>query len=152
MQPLPSRDCRRWIPLSPFVRRWPACVVVPLVLVSAAGCGGEGAKAVVSGKVTVNGKAPVPGCTVSFIGADKKEVSASVANNGAYTVTDVPVGDDQVVVKGPATNAAAATAGRMPGAPPTGSEHIPPKYQQQGNGLTYTVKSGRQTHDFDLTP
>ena len=57
-----------------------------------------------------------------------------------------------MVVKGPATNAAVATVGQMPGALSTGSEHIPPKYQQPGNGLKYTVKSGRQTHDFDLTP
>lgn len=150
MQPLPSRDGRRWFPSFSPARRWPVCAALPFVLLAVVGCGGAGAKPVVSGKVTVNGKAPVPGCTVSFIGADNKETSASVANDGAYTVSDAPLGDDRVVVKGPAIRP--ATVGRMPGAPAVGTEQIPPKYQQPGNGLTYTVKAGRQTHDLDLTP
>ncbi len=149
MQPVPSRDGRRWFPWFPPALRRPVCAALPFVLM-AAGCGGEGAKAVVSGKVTVNGKAPVPGCTVSFIGPDRKEISASVANNGDYTVNDAPLGDDQVLVKGPSIRA--ATAGQMPGAPAVGTEQIPAKYQLPGNDLTYTVKAGRQTHNIGLTP
>jgi hypothetical protein len=147
-----SMECCHSAPGGSALPRWVGGLFLPLVVL-AAGCGGgaDATKGTVSGKLTVNGKAPVPGCSVTYTGADNKEVSASVANDGSYTVSDVGVGDAKIVVKG-STTAVAPPSNPMPGAPPVGTEPIPAKYQQAGNGLTYTVKSGRQTHDIDLTP
>jgi hypothetical protein len=123
---------------------------VLLFLGFAAGCGGK-SQPVVSGKVTVNGQLPVPGASVTFLGADNKQATASVNDQGVYNLTDPPLGEVQVVVKGPNVTAPIPKA-QMPGAPSRGTERIPRKYEKPGNGLTYLVKPGNQQFDLSLTP
>jgi Carboxypeptidase regulatory-like domain len=142
------------------------------------GCGGGGVASTVSGKVLYKG-APVKGGNVTFVSTEGKiSKSTSINEDGTYQLTDVPVGTFKICVetesfrpqvartmsKGPGT-------GGMPpaySAPPGGSEQtgykppvpvdtsaryvqIPPQYAKtETTDLTYTVKSGQQTHDIEL--
>ena len=120
------------------------------------GCGSGKSKSIVTGKVTVNGKAPAGGSTLVFIGSDNKEVSAVIAEDGSYTMIDAPKGEVKVAVRGlsatigggqPAVKMGSDMPGmksKAQGAP------IPPKYAQPNNGLTFNVSGGKQTKDFDL--
>jgi len=116
------------------------CVVTGLTLM---GCGGKDAPrgSKITGKLTVNGAPPnttgMPATVIEFHSADGKSFTGLVNPDGSFVLNEVPVGDVQVVVKGPAVAAG-------------GGAGIPPKYNKPGNGLTYTVKKGNQSQDFDL--
>jgi len=119
------------------------------------GCGNKSdatGKATVSGKVTVSGKPPVSGTTIEFASAAGSETaSAPVDTDGSYTVTNAPLGECKVIVRGgspPAVTAPMAGPG-MPSA--GGGAAVPAKYGQPGQ-LTFNVQKGKNTKDFDLTP
>jgi hypothetical protein len=130
--------------------------LLPVLFV--AGCGGSSTSHyTVSGKVTINGKPPVSGSTVVFIGPDNKERSGAIQDDGSYSVTDPSLGDNRIVVKGPSAMIASTPppgAANMPGmGPAAGGMAVPKKYENPGNGLSYTVtKAKQQTHDLPLTP
>jgi len=65
-------------------------------LLSAAALGCGPGKAPVSGSVTLDGK-PLPAGTIAFLPAKGQGASAEI-KDGAYTATDVPIGEVRVVV------------------------------------------------------
>ena len=140
-------------------REWIGSVLA-VVFVMATGCGGEGPKNVVSGKVNL-GSDPVSG-VIQFKMSDGKEYSAPGVN-GIYGVSIETVGDATIVVKAdpnaPLAPKGSGPAPAMPKGPPmpgmpalTKSVAPPTKYATDAGGLKYTVKAGTQTHDIELTP
>jgi hypothetical protein len=135
-----------------------------------AGCGSV-PKGTVSGKVLYQGKPLTAGGTVTFIPEQGGAFSAVINKDGSYNVAGIPLGAVKIaVVPDPAASrgnigmqvpsdrvpegvdlsqtslASMANRGRRPPPPP-----IPGKYANPDqSGLTYTVKSGRQTYDIEL--
>jgi hypothetical protein len=143
-------------PLRRLVLRWGGCVLAVLVCLPLfTGCNkGPGAgKANVKGKVTLGGKGVGPNASVIFYGGEDKQVGEAITTGeGEYNMTDVPTGPVKIAVlrRGPAT---ATKAMPMPGMKETAPEvPIPAKYSKPTDGLTYTVTSGSQKHDIELTP
>jgi len=133
-------------------------------IVGVAGCGGKGPKNLLTGKVTLDGKA-VNG-ELTFIGPDGTPRIAPVNPDGSYVIGDLPAGDYQVLVKAMAKPAGMIGAAPpivpkdsspmpgMPSGPTLGQGADPPKkYSTQGNGLTVKVTgASKQSHDITLTP
>ncbi len=140
---------------------WRRLGILPLLIVIV-GCGTGGSGTVVSGKVTHKGD-PVNDELV-FVDAKSKEYKAPVMPDGTYSIADLPLGDYKVLVKpglAPVMGGGAKSGGAAPGVaiPETikgGAgempKAVPPpaKYAMPDNGLTYTVKAGKQQKDFQL--
>ncbi len=64
------------------------------------GCGGKPGRAQVSGKVTVAGKGPLTGGSITFVLlSDEKETGGGVIkSDGTYEAVDVPVGECKVLI------------------------------------------------------
>jgi hypothetical protein len=106
------------------------------------GCGGEAVGAI-SGKVMFEGQ-PLPEAVVSFVTAQGQVVTGRV-HEGAYVVKGVPVGPAKITVRQIVDPFA-----RQP--PSSRVKEVPLRYRSaDDSGLTYTVVSGPQTHDFELT-
>jgi hypothetical protein len=103
----------------------------------------------------------LPSGRVTFVceGGTKPVLTADI-RDGAYTIADAPVGACKVAV---ATFEARTTP--VPGMPadvrppggtgPKAGKYvaIPKRYQDPtSSGLRYTIRSGSQSHDIDLTP
>ena len=150
------------------------CLLSPLVFALLGGCGSAvnpNAPATVSGKVTYNGS-PVPGGTLSFHGKDVV-YPTPIGPDGSYLGRDFPIGELTVTVDTEALNPERKTAKPYPGKamagpdkmaeqfrpPPEGVTatpgtyvKIPAKFKDKTkSGLTVTLKSGSQTHNFELT-
>ncbi len=136
-------------------------VVASLATAALSGCGPS--KASITGTVKFSGE-PLPSGTITFTSdAGTKPVKGAAITNGKYTITDFPAGPAKVTVvtTPPPTGGGAAPPGApaMP-LPTNASAAAPGKYvpipQRYGSpdksGLTYTVKGGEQTKDFELTP
>jgi hypothetical protein len=155
--------------LSAIPRRFVRCCALALTLVIplSAGCGANKGKAVVTGTVTYKGKTLKAGI-VSFQTADNRVGSARIDATGHYAVNDAPVGEAKITVTMPS---APLATGKPPGGmamkPPPGMEPpkettssdprdyipLPPKYAALNTtDLTFTVKSGENTHDITLNP
>ena len=110
---------------------------------------------VVSGKITCNNR-PLSLGTVAMIDEDGK-VASGMISDGEYKIENAPVGPVKISVQvyppSPMMH------------PPTGPEAgakpkprlvfipIPDRYKDaSSSGLTYTVVSGEQTHDLELSP
>jgi len=143
------------------------------LLILIAGCGGNPHSvdyAEVSGKVLFQGK-PLPGGRVSFVAVKGGFPASGIINeDGTYQIK-APIGEVQIGVDnsmlrpqsqgkgGSGTRpkemshpkAPDATEGK--GQPVKGTwVNIPLQYADPGtSGLTYTVKSGSQTHDIELS-
>jgi hypothetical protein len=133
--------------------------------VFAVGC--DGPKGTVTGSVKYKDQV-VKGGTVTFVGADGKGGGSSpIAEDGTYTITDVPVGDMKIAVetvsmkpsgmdKGhqykPPKEAPPEAAGGMPGGKAKDRfVPIPDSYSDvHTSGLTYTVKPGKQDYPIVL--
>jgi len=133
----------------------------------AAGCGGKGT---VSGTVTVKGEPVTIGRIIFHPSAASKTVFASTIRNGKYEITDCPTGPVQVAVVSfaPKPKSPAKEPPKNPKTPPQtapikveGEEFppdtkfvvVPTKYgNPEKSGVTYEVKSGSQTQNFDLAP
>jgi hypothetical protein len=78
-----------------------ARISVLVVTLALLGCGGANPRAEVAGKVTVAGKAPLPGGVIRFESVDTpSEVgSGTIDPAGAYVVSDAPVGECKVVIE-----------------------------------------------------
>jgi hypothetical protein len=144
-----------------------------LLLACIAGCGAN--QGHVSGQVFYKGK-PLPGGQLTFISTDptKRPVSTDLDENGRYQA-NLPLGEvaiaveNQVLkpperppgsisplgVKLPPAEKEAGEAKPNPSAlkkPPGTYVPIPEKYfDAKTSGLTYTVTSGTQTHNIELT-
>jgi len=120
----------------------------------------KGDTGTVSGKVTYKGK-PLPGGNVTFAGKDGKSLAAAIHEDGTYSLEKVPPGEYKVAVETESLRKAAPGGGVPPKggdkiAPPPAADApkyvaIPVKYANpETSGLTYTVKTGKQTFDIDL--
>jgi hypothetical protein len=122
------------------------------------GCGGGEAANNVKGKVTVKG-VPVSNGTITFHGS--KDASGPILN-GQYNIDNPPTGQVKVSLKGmggPPMPEKKELPGTLksdklldPGGAGAGGAAIPKKYESPDNGLTYEVKSGKHTKDFELEP
>ena len=130
--------------------RTPAAVALGLLALWAGGCGPDAtATNTVTGKVTVNGKPAATGAMVKFIRMDNKLATGGVGVDGSYFVSDAPEGPVKISVVGVPSPLVKSV---MPGASAATGEPIPPRYADFNNGLTYTVKKGKQTFDILLMP
>ena len=161
------------------VNRTGGMLVCLALAASLLGCGGgSGPRAIVKGKVTFAGKALTVG-NVMFYGKDKdKTGNATIDKDGNYAMNDAPLGEVKITVfvpkmapggmammKGPgdkmkgmkdAKSVDPSGSGKsisIMGDMPTNVVPIPDKFGNvDTSGLTYTVKSGEQTHDLVLIP
>jgi hypothetical protein len=129
---------------------------VMLLILAAAGCGPP--TATVTGKVTLKG-APVTAGAVTFHGENKFVQSAVIDANGAYNISNAPVGPVKVSVASAKPRAAppggkAATAkhpGDKGGAAAVAAVPIPDKYKDPNqSGLNFELKAGEQVIDLPL--
>ena len=112
----------------------------------------------VTGRVLYKTK-PVLGGQVMFVTSDGFSSSGVIDEQGNYKIS-APVGDVRITVDNrmvgeKALPAAAKGAGRPDAEPPNPIKgvyrELPSKfYVVETSGLTYTVKSGSQTHDIEL--
>jgi hypothetical protein len=140
-----------------------------LLMAAAAGCGSSGT---VSGKVTYKGQ-PLGGGNVVFYAEGKASQTSPISPDGSYSISKIPAGPVKISVETESVRPHKPPPGGMskmvppkdaipPGVDPGGVYgpkeatakkyvKIPPQYADaQQSGLTYTVKSGSQTHDIDL--
>lgn len=121
------------------------------------GCGGG--TGTVSGTVTHNGQ-PLPYGSVQFVSPGGAFVS-EIGPDGSYTINAVPTGVSKISItcqdpKYVEYMKALSASARDPKLPkPKGSPEdfnkIPNQYTDPNtSGLTYEVKSGKQTHDIVL--
>jgi hypothetical protein len=135
-----------------------ACIALsPL----AVGCGGGGSMAAVSGHVAHKGK-PVPNADVTFTpeSADGKPAAGRTDTSGRFSLATPTKGDGAVpgkykvhiIARGPdrPPKPGEPTTG-MPGEMMPGDPLIPQKYfAAETSGLTFEVKRGGNTANFDL--
>ena len=75
----------------------PVAPGLALVFFFLAGCGDLKSRAPVTGKVTIEGKAPgMTGVIISFIGSDNQAVTAEVGSDGSFQASGVLVGENKV--------------------------------------------------------
>jgi hypothetical protein len=117
-----------------------------------AGCEGGPRMGEVTGTVTVDGKTPAPGSSISFVPADGKAPSAgALIQDGRYT-TSVPVGTAKVEIRVP--RPMSRPKGPAQGGPGPGGdiieESLPAKYNDKTE-LTFEVKPGKNEKNWDLS-
>jgi hypothetical protein len=133
------------------VRRW----AVVLVLVAAAGCGGQGQHktAVVRGTVKYKGK-PVPNGTVNFIPeGNGPSATGELGPDGTYTLTTYKSGDGAVLGRHKVVIVAMQDqAGKLPEErSPTPPPIVPTAYTSPATTpLTAEVGDKENVIDFDL--
>jgi len=150
----PWRSLGRWLLFSVLVAS-----------VAVVGCGKKTGD--VTGKVTVmkDGAAvPVKGGTVTFIGADGVTKGSLIAEDGSYTVKDLPVGTAKIAVDNSsllkqmtvptyATPDSKGYGGKLPDPEEAKRRYVPidAKYATvESSSLTYVVKPGKQEHPIEL--
>ncbi len=131
------------------------CIVLPLLLVLASGCG-SGKTGTVSGKVLLDGK-PVPGGYINFFpsGENSTAKTSPIGEDGSYSVKGVPVGTAKITVQGVAGSVQIPNSNLPKGMEMPVSDRkavfVPPKYSTtEQSGLSYEVKSGSQDHNVEL--
>jgi hypothetical protein len=143
-----------------------------LLLAVCAGCSSS-SQGTISGKVTYQGK-PVPAGTVVFVPQVQGGSFVAHIRDGEYKVENCPVGPAKIAVSTPAnTDPMKRMMGSKMKRPPEIEEKlgrggsadgssssptdapavsIPPRYQDpEKSGLSYTVTSGSQVHDIDIS-
>jgi hypothetical protein len=118
-------------------------------LALAAGCGRGPATGEVSGTVTVDGNVPAPGSSITFLPADGKSPTAGALIHQGKYATQVPVGTAKVQVRVPRVVGKAKTK-EGPGAGRDKLEEALPAKYNDNTELTFDVKSGRNTKNWDL--
>lgn len=138
--------------------------VILVAAVALVGCGDKrgGAKGAVSGKVYVGDKVVTAG-DIRFHGPNNAQAGGTIHGDGSYTVTDAPVGECKITVnpapgmmgtKAPPKGTTAINTGGAGGVPPnpSASPPIPIAYKSvESTKLTFTVKSGTNSHDVKMT-
>lgn len=134
-------------------RAAPVATVALAALLSASCSSGVGT---VKGTVTVGGK-PLPNGLITFESevGNKDPFSAAIAD-GAYETGPIPAGPCKITITH-AAMARPAVGGNdlTPARAARGKSaiEVPAKYARSDtSGLTFTVKSGANTFDKDLTP
>ena len=134
-----------------------AGAAVALLTITLAGCGGKhGAK--VSGTVSLDGEPLPTGCvgTVAFIPTGGgPPATGMIDDSSGYRLSTgrdktLPPGDYNVTVG--ANEAPSVASGPNGGPPPPGKPVTPARYRQaRTSGLNFTVESGSNTIDIELT-
>jgi hypothetical protein len=141
---------------------------LPGLLLLTVGCGSKGA---ITGTVSFQGN-PIPTGTIIFVPDDGAPSITAPITDGKYTAEKVPTGPAKIGVSSSYTEGKLSPMQQMmkvgkggppPEAPPEARKafenagqakkgiKIPDNYSDpQKSALTYTVKSGSQTHDIDL--
>ena len=121
-----------------------------LGLLVAAGCTYSTGKGTVEGTVTLDGQ-PLKSGLICFMPTDGKSQTADTTITDGRFSLEVPVGEKRVDIRAP------KVIGRQqmydtPNSPAgvLTAELLPARYNIQSE-LTMTVKSGKQTKDFELT-
>lgn len=138
---------------------------VMLFLLLPIGCGSSVAS--VSGKISYKNQV-VKGGTVTFYDANQWTGSSHIAEDGTYSINNVPLGTVEITVETKTAKPNPNMSKFMPKPPPgadmpPGSFHttggqkeryveIPDSYaEREKSGLRYEVKKGgKQVHDIDL--
>lgn len=137
-------------------------IVLPAVLIVAAGCGGGGSKATLSGKVLYKGQ-PVTGGSMILHYANSG-YPVTIDPDGSYAVNQLPLGEVTATVDTENLNPKKPTygggKGKTTGSPaPAGATQVsggtyvkvPTKYAKMATSdLKLTIKGGRQEHTFEL--
>lgn len=141
-----------------------SAIAACLALASLTGCGGDSGKATISGKVTYKG-APVTGGTLTLYAESGTPYPVNINPNGTFNVSDVPTGQrtvsistDNVQTNQGYTMPPGVTPPKDSPAPPQidtstlpKKVDIPAKYKDpKTSGLTWDIKGGKQSKDFDL--
>jgi hypothetical protein len=122
---------------------WAGRLAVMAAALLLAGCAGKGQ---VSGKVKYKGE-PLPTGTITFYDRANKTVSSAIGPDGSYSVEPVAAGPVKVSVVMPMPIYMIGDKPPPGPKPPT----LPAKYTDRDkSGLDLEVKSGAQTHDFNL--
>lgn len=143
-------------------------LVVPLCLALVAGCGSnKSTPSKITGHVKYKGD-PVTGGSITFYADKGGAYPALIDPDGTYSIADVPAGPMKVSIetdsiknrdkkvtygdnRGHVQQMSPSPEGAEAGVPPKYVK-IPPKYKDpQTSGLTYDVKYGKQSKDFELT-
>src|SRR5687767_10572081 len=141
---------------------------VSAALFGLVGCGGPTARATVKGQVKLGEKNLTAGNVFFSSVKDNTSGSAAIDAEGNYVMRDAPLGEvkisvtvpkgmmgGKIAMKAPAgVNMPADQGTAGPGAlDPSKVVTIPDKYSNPDTSkLTYTVTSGEQTHNINLTP
>lgn len=119
------------------------------------GCGRRPALALVSGRVTLDGK-PLEFGSVMIQPAAGPAARSTIAPDGSFTVGTFAPGDGAIV--GPATVRVACYEQQRPGAPPPqgelalGKSLIPGKYTQfETSGISVMIAAGMAPLEIELT-
>jgi hypothetical protein len=141
-------------------RRLAGWGLLGLAFLLLAGCGPP--TGTVSGKVTVGGN-PLKGGSVSYVPPNGKGTQSSdIAEDGTYTVRNLPLGKAAIIVETKSAAPPAAPGGvhmNMPAGAPNapgadaGKRYvpIPDRYSQADtSGLSWEVKNGKQENNIDL--
>jgi hypothetical protein len=124
--------------------------LLALILV---GPGCSPAAGTVRGLVTL-GSTKVQAGRVMFCYPNGAVLAANIDPESRYELTQAPVGEVKVCVVNlyGTEDLPRLLAAERPPPPRPKSLPIPKRYQDRENGLPYTVRSGRQTFDIELTP
>jgi hypothetical protein len=142
-----------------LMRQLSARVVASSVAVVFVLSGCSAPTATITGKV-ISGGRPVEGARISFLGKTGATFTGLAANDGTYTVENVPPAEYTVLVFGPPPppkgegagmakkRASAAQPEPVPGGPT-----VPAKYADAAtSGLSFTAVAGANTYDPPLNP
>jgi hypothetical protein len=152
-------------------KRHLVCLAFLGFFLASLGCAGGNAQvpAKVSGSISYNGQ-PIKGGSLAFVTADGVSYGGSIASDGTYSATDLPVGEMVVVVDTEGNNPAkkgaqGGDAGRrnavqqqqpppgMGGAPEPSTYYIkiPSKYSNaKTSPLAIKLSAGRNVHNLEL--
>ncbi len=124
-----------------------ACLALTALVGCGPGGGGGSGKATISGKVTYQG-APVTGGTLTLYDDKGSPYPVGIKADGTFNVSDVPIGQMGVGID---TGSAAPPASSAGGGQAAPHVDIPPQYKNpQSSGLTWDIKAGKNTKNFDL--
>src|SRR5262245_51285696 len=164
-----------------LIRAGAGLVLLALLTIAAGCGPNYKARGTVTGKVTIDGKHLTAGTVMFYGKDPRMTGAAPIDKNGNYKMTDAPLGDVKITVTVPPTPPGGTKRMKTLGGAPTpkkgkGKEiksvdpedpsrvisimgdmpdeivGIPDLYGKvETSGLTFTVKSGEQTHDIPLT-
>jgi hypothetical protein len=132
------------------LRRSAGAAGLVAAVLAVAGCG-DARTGEVTGTVTVDGRAPPVGSSISFVPADGQSPTAGATIESGKYAAKVPVGTAKVQVRVP--KFAAEKAGQAGPGPGGGDRVVGELLLVDGSGkteLTYEVKPGSQEKNWDL--
>ncbi|HEY7308425.1 MAG TPA: hypothetical protein VH643_03580 [Gemmataceae bacterium] len=151
-----------------FRRRALVCLtaVCCLTLACLPGCGKS--KGTVKGKVSFR-NIPLTKGTIAFVDAKGSTTSGTIKADGTYVVGNIPVGDVTITIQTPKPMmGGVAIEGKRPPGMSMPKEMIPPGHQDESSvrvvpapekynkvetsPLKFTVQSGNQEHNVELSP